>query len=442
MKKEQKTVHQDIFKIAIPNILGNITIPLIGLVDTVLMGHNGKNAPLMIGAIGLGGILFNAIYWNFGFLRVSTTGLTAQAYGAENKQLQALTLFRALLLGALLAILLFSLQAPFSSFGFNLLKTVENAEIIPLAKEYFSVRILALPAVMLLFGLRGWFYGVQNAVIPLILTFVINIVNIVASIYFVNELNMGVRGVALGSVLSQYVGLLVAVSALFVKYKWIFKHFILKALVKVDEINRFFFVSGFVFARNILLFSVFSSFTYFSSLVNSSYFAANQILLQLFYLMSFAVDGFAYAAEALVGKQIGAKNELKLNESIRWTMIYGIGFGVLYALVYLFAGEYILSLLTNDFNLIQIAKDYLFWLCLLSIFGAVAFIWDGIYIGATLVVQMFISMLCATGAFFVVFFILKPIYPKHAIWASMVVYMLFRGLFQWVLYSFSSRNLI
>lgn len=438
--KKSKSIHQSIFKIAIPNILGNITIPLIGLVDTILMGYNKENAPLMIGAIGLGGILFNALYWNFGFLRVSTTGLTAQAFGAENKRLQALTLFRSLLLGAVLAVVLFSLQAPFSSFGFSLLKSSENADVLPLANQYFSVRILALPAVFLLFGLRGWFYGVQNAVIPLILTFVINIVNILASVYFVQELNMGVKGVALGSVLSQYIGLLVAVLFILIKYRWIFKHFILSLLVQVDEISRFFFVSGFVFARNILLFSVFSSFTYFSSLINSSYLAVNQILLQLFYLMSFAVDGFAYAAEALVGKEVGAKNNLNVKKVIQWTMLYGLGFGLLYALVYLFAGDFILSLLTSDESLIKLANDYMIWLSLLSIFGAVAFIWDGIYIGATLVVQMFISMFFATVAFYFVFFKLKSVYPTHAIWAAMSTYMLFRGLFQWVLYLFSSRK--
>ena len=430
-----KPINREIFKIAIPNILGNITVPLIGIVDTILMGHQPKNATVLIGAIALGGVIFNAIYWNFGFLRVGTTGITAQAFGAKEDQKQALTLFRALLLGAFIAVILLLLKPLVADFGFAVLQNDKNAEAISYAKEYFDVRIWALPAVMLLFGFRGWFYGMQNAVYPLILTFTVNLVNIGGSIYFVTVHDMDARGVAMGTLVAQYVCLSVAFVLMSVKYRWVIQHLKWHFIVIVDQIKQFFFVSSFVFGRNIMLFLVFASFTYFSSAVGEEYFAINQMLLELFYLMSFAVDGFAYAAEALVGKYTGSKQPTKLEKAIRWTMVWGIGFGVLYAIAYLLAGNQFLRIFTPDELLIQQAKPYLFWLSIISIVGAVAFIWDGIFIGATLVVQMFVCMTISTISFFLVFFALKDPFPRHAIWAAMSAYMLIRGGMQWIVYS-------
>ena len=431
-----KAINKEIFKIAIPNILGNITIPLIGIVDTILMGHQPENATVLIGAIALGGVIFNAIYWNFGFLRVGTTGITAQAFGEQNEKKQALTLYRALALGAIIAIMLLALKPLIAEFGFSLLQNEKNAQAISFARDYFNVRIWAVPAVMLLFGFRGWFYGMQNAVYPLIVTLTINIVNIGASIYFVKVHNMDADGVALGTVVSQYAALLVALILVALKFKWIQNYLKPSLIFMWEELKQFFFVSGFVFGRNIMLFAVFAGFTYFSSAVNKNYFAINQMLLELFYLMSYAVDGFAYASEAMVGKYTGSKQQQFVQKTINWTMIWGIGFGLLYAIAYIVAGKHFLSIFTPDEQLIQQAQPYLFWLSILSIVGAVAFIWDGIYIGATLVVEMFISMTIATISFFVVFFLLKNTYPKHAIWAAMCIYMFSRGVMQWLLYQF------
>ena len=198
-----RPINKEIFKIAIPNILGNITIPLIGIVDTMLMGYQPEDATVLIGAIALGGVIFNAIYWNFGFLRVGTTGITAQAFGAEDEQKQALTFFRAILLGIAIALLLLIAKPLISEFGFDLLRNSENESAINYAKGYFDVRIWAVPAVMVLYGFRGWFYGMQNAIYPLILTTVVNVANVIGSIYFVKVQNMNAEGVALGTVIAQ-----------------------------------------------------------------------------------------------------------------------------------------------------------------------------------------------------------------------------------------------
>jgi len=428
-----RQINRDILKIAVPNILGNVTIALLGIVDTWLMGHEGENSELLIGAIGLAGIIFNLIYWNFGFLRVAATGITAQAFGEENQQKQALTFFRALFLGLLIACIIFLFRNTIGEFGFSLLEKKENIEAIGFAREYFQIRILAVPAVMMLFGFRGWFYGMQNAIYPFILTLVVNIVNIGCSIYFVRVLNWSVAGVAWGTVIAQYTCLLAAI-LLFTRYRWVTKFLNFSSIFIAEQLEGFFKVSGFVFGRNIMLSAVFTAFTFFSSTVDELYLAANQILIQFFYLMSFAVDGFAYASEALVGKYTGAKSWQGVKSTIKWTMIWGITFGFLYALVYTIFGDQLLYQFTPNEDIVNTGRPFIFWLSIISIIGAVAFIWDGVFIGATWVWEMFSSMTMATVSFFIVYFALRKNQPQHAIWAGMTAYMLIRAVAQWIIY--------
>jgi len=429
------STNKEILKLAIPNILSNITVPLLGIVDTVLMGHEPEKADILIGAIGLGGVVLNAIYWNFGFLRMGTTGLTAQAFGAKDRQEQALTLFRALSIGAVLGIILLLISPFVAKNGFNILTNSMNSEAIEFARSYFDIRILAVPAVMCLFGLRGWFFGMQNAVFPLILLTTVNLLNVGCSIYFVRYLNMGVEGVAMGTVVAQYVTLILAVILLIYNYKWIFEFFEFKLIVIGDKLARFFFVNVFIFIRTVMLFLVFAGFSFYSSAVSKTYFAVNQILLELFYLMAYAVDGFAYAAESLVGKYVGAKDWANMKKAVKQTMIWGLRFGILYALVYLLAGKHFLQIFTSDQALVQSGEPYIFWLAIISVVGSIAFIWDGVYGGATLVIEMAISMTLATICFFILYHFLKEEMPTHAIWLALTIYMLARGAGQWILFN-------
>ncbi|MBX2845844.1 MAG: MATE family efflux transporter [Saprospiraceae bacterium] len=440
MKRDSN--NKEILKLAIPNILSNITIPLLGIVDTVLMGHEPEQAAVLIGAIGLGGVVFNAIYWNFGFLRMGTTGLTAQAFGLGDEQEQALTLFRALGIGLILGLVLLAISPYVGRVGFQILENSENGAAIGYARQYFGVRILAVPAVMCLFAIRGWFFGMQNAVFPLILLTCVNLLNVALSVYFVKVAGMGVEGVALGTVVAQFTTLTVAIALLLKKYRWIGKYFLLKLISIPNKLARFFFVNGFIFIRTTLLFFVFAGFSYYSSAVDEAYFAMNQILLELFYLMSYAVDGFAYAAESLVGKYFGAKNMKDLKKSVRLSMIWGLGFGLLFAGLYLGFGQYFLQVFTKDQALIASGQPYIFWLAVISIVGAFAFIWDGVYGGATLVVEMAISMAIATLSFFIAFYFLKENYPKHAIWIALTLYMFMRGVGQWLLFDRFVRKTI
>lgn len=427
-----RQINSEIFKIAIPNILGNITIALLGFVDTYLMGHE-TNGELLLGSIGLSSILFNLLYWNFGFLRVATTGITAQAYGEKAENKQALTFFRAFFLGLIIALLILLFSKTIGDIGFSMIQNNVNEDAIPFARQYFSIRILAVPAVMMLFGFRGWFYGMQNAIYPFILTIVVNLVNIIASIYFVKYLDLSIAGVAWGTVLAQYVCLIVAF-LLFNKYKWVKHYFNWKKLIVKSQLKRFFSVSSFVFARNVMLSIVFSAFTFFSSTVSELYLAANQILLQFFYMMSFAVDGFAYAGEALVGKYVGAKQKSDVKRVVKLTMIWGVGLGLIYALLYQLFGVKILYLFTPDSTIVDTGAPYIIWLSIIAIVGSIAFIWDGVFIGATYVKEMFYSMALALVMFFIVYYITKNSMPMHAIWMAMTAYMLIRGVLQWFFY--------
>ncbi len=431
MNRISATIHREILQIAIPNILGNISIPILGIVDTVLMAYRGEKASILIGAIALGGILFNALYWNFSFLRLATTGITAQAVGAGDHRQQANSLARAALLASGISVLILLLQSPIAKFGFGLLRNPENAEAIQYARSYFSVRIWAVPAALLLFSIRGWFYGMQNAIAPFVFTLILNLGNIGASMYCVRVLGMDADGVALGTVLAQYFTLLIAIVVLGFRYRWIVTEWSRRGIQNLNKLRQFFSVSGFVLGRNLLLFSVFSTFTYYSSSLGETYFAAFQILLQLFFLISFAIDGFAYASEALVGKYTGAAMSKEVLLSIRYTLIWGVGFGLVYATAFQICGLPLLKILTPNNELIALALPYVYWISIIAIVGAIAFIWDGVFIGATLARAMFLCMAISTLVFFMVLFLLRERFPYSAIWAAMTAYMAVRGIIQW-----------
>lgn len=394
------------------------------------MGRMGD--PAYIGAIALGGIIFNIIYWGFGFLRPGTTGLTAQAYGQNNFQEAYKLLIRSGLVGFALGVALILLHKPIGQLAFSVLSGSQEVE--SLALEYFTIRVFAAPAVISVFALRGWFFGMQDAITPMILTIAVNVINIILSWYLVMVLNLSVKGVALGTMVAQWITFILALLILAYKHKkQISKHFD-KAIFRAKEMTRFLIVNRDMFIRNLGLILVFSFFTNHSAKVNNEYLAITQILLQLFYFMSYAVDGFAYASESLVGKYLGAHQLNNVKIVIRKCLFFGLIFGILYSLVYLFYGEAILRLFTNDEKLIGKASPYFIWLSIVAISGSLAFIWDGIFSGATASVELRDSMLLSVVIFFVIFYTLNKHFPLIAIWAGMVGFMLARSIFQIVLY--------
>ena len=390
------------------------------------------NDPAYIGAIALGGIIFSILYWGLGFLRPGTTGITAQSYGKNNIEECYKLLYRSSLIGLGLGLLILAFHKPIGMLCFSFLSGSEHVET--LAYEYYSIRVLAAPVVISVFALRGWFFGMQDAVSPMILTICANALNIIFSWYLVMILDMSVAGVAYGTLAAQYVTFLVAISIILVKYKSEIIKYMNASIFKAKEMLQFLSINRDMFIRNLCMILVFSFYTNYSSQIDDDYLAINQMLLQLFYFMAYAVDGFAYASESLVGKYLGAQSIDKVKTVIKKCLTLGLGFGALFALGFLISGGSILRLMTTNNQLITDAQPYFIWLALVSLSGALAFIWDGVYSGATAGKELRDSMLISTVFFFLVFYVTCNNYPKISIWASMVAFMLSRSIFQIILY--------
>ncbi len=430
------SINKEIFKIAVPNIVANISIPLLGIVDTMLMGR--MDDPAYIGAIALGGIIFNILYWGLGFLRPGTTGITAQNFGNNNIQECFLILYRSAFVGLSIGILLWLFRTPIGDFAFSFLSGSSKVE--SLALEYYSIRILAAPAVISGFALRGWFYGMQDAITPMILTIFVNLTNILLSYYLVIHLDWSVQGVAWGTMIAQWSAFLLGLVFLLFKHKTQLFKYLSKAIFYAKSWGRFLLINRDMFIRNLGLILVFSYFTNYSSSISDEYLAINQILIQLFYFMSYAVDGFAYASESLVGKYIGQKDISTLKIIVKKCLYYGLGFAAVFSVAYILFGQTIFSWFSNDAALINMSSAYFIWLAIVAICGALAFIWDGVYSGATAAKELRDSMLISTIIFFVSFYIFKAAYPLHTIWIAMAAFMLSRSLFQ--IFFYKSRILI
>lgn len=420
-------MNKKILQLALPNIVSNITIPLLGLVDMALMGHLGNNK--YIGAIALGGVIFNLIYWSFAFLRMGTSGFTAQAYGEKNEAKAITILARALLVAVTAALLIVLLKGPIEWISFKLING--SNEVEQLAAEYFRIRIWAAPATISIFALSGWFLGMQNAKIPMMISILINIANIGFNCLFIFGLGMKSNGVALGTVLAQYLGLLFSLFLLNKYYRPLFKLIRKKTLLDLESMLLFFKVNRDIFLRTLCIITVFTFFTSRSAATNDTILAVNSLLLQFLLFYSYFIDGFAYAAEALTGRYIGANNFDRLRKVTRLLFIWGIALAIAYSLLYLFGNKFILQLLTNDQDILKAARPFLFWIVLIPAVGTASYLWDGIFIGATASKGMLYSMLGATLlVFFPLYFGLQNKLGNHALWLAMIAFMGSRGLFQ------------
>lgn len=423
-------MNQKVLKLAIPNIISNITVPLLGLVDMAMMGH--LESEIYIGAIALGGVIFNFLYWMFSFLRMGTSGFTAQAYGQKNQK-EIYTLFaRSLSIGLLAGVVLILLQWPLAMGAFHFLEG--SAEVKNLAREYFHIRIWAAPATIGLYSFTGWFIGMQNSKIPMTIAITINSLNILFSAFFVFYMKMNSAGVALGTVMAQYIGLLLALVFFYKRY-----HDGLSWLKKINlwdrnGLRRFLSVNSDIFIRTLCIIAIFTFFTSKSAGMSDTLLAVNSLLLQFLMFFAFFMDGFAYAAEALAGKYFGAGNREKLISLSKNVFKWGLGLGGLFFGIYLFAGESIIAFLTKHSAVRLAAKPYIIWAALVPLTSFAAFVWDGIYIGATASKGMRNSMLMATLLLFAPgYYFLSPWLENHALWLAMNLFMFGRGFFQTLL---------
>lgn len=422
-------MNKRILRLAVPSIISNITVPLLGLVDVAIVGHLGSAS--YIGAIAVGGMLFNMIYWIFGFLRMGTSGITSQAYGQRNFNEMARTLFRALSTGIFIACCLLLLQYPIRALAFLLIDTTPEVEHF--AISYYNICIWGAPAVLGLYGFSGWFIGMQNSRFPMYIAIAQNIINIAASLCFVFLLHMKVEGVAWGTLIAQYAGLSIAIFLWMAFYKKLRGRAHWREMLQPQAMRRFFSVNSDIFFRTLCLVAVTVFFTSSGARQGDVILAVNTLLMQLFTLFSYIMDGFAYAGEALAGRFIGARNKDAFRQFIhhlfRWGIYLSSGFTLLYAI----AGKEFLSLLTNDINVIHAASDYFYWALAIPFAGFSAFLWDGIFIGATATRQMLYSMLVASASFFLIYFACRDVLGNNALWLAFIIYLALRGIVENIL---------
>lgn len=432
-------MNKSILKLAIPNIISNITIPLLGLVDMILMGH--LDSAIYIGAIALGGTIFSVLYSFFSFLRAGTTGFTAQSLGNNDNTETIYSLYRSVCIGIPIIILILSLQIPIAKIS-SLLLDGSN-EVKELAITYFYVRIWAAPANILLYCLNGWFVGMQNTKIPMFIAILINVMNIIFSFILVIIFEQNVKGVALGTVIAQYSGLTLAIILLIKNYRSYFVKIDSKILFDIEKMKRFFKVNRDLMIRSFLLIISIAFFTNQSAKLGNNILAINMILLQSFYIFSYFTDGFAYAGEALVGKFVGSKDKENLQKVIKLLLIWGFSISIPFSILYaLFPTEFV-KIISDNTEILTEIKPYYIYMIIIPLITFAAFIWDGIYIGATASKAIRNTMIISSIFVFIPsWYILMPRFGNHGLWIAFLFFMIARGAAMSLMYKKNIVNVV
>ena len=421
---------KQVFKLALPSIISNITVPLLGIIDLTIVGHMGD--VIYIGAIAIGTMIFNVLYWLFGFLRMGTSGMTSQALGRRDLTEAMRLLVRSLTISTAIAATFIVFQLPIRWMALSIMQPTE--QIAEQAAIYFSICIWGAPAMLGLYGLTGWFIGMQNTRIPMLVSILQNIVNIVASVTFVFGFGMKIQGVALGTLTAQWTGFLLALYCWkryygrLAEYNW-------KAdLFKRSTMARFFAVNRDIFIRTLFLVGVNFFFISAGSRQGAIILSVNTLLMTLFTLFSYVMDGFAYAGEALSGKYYSAANKLAFDRVYNSLFAWGAIMAVVFTLVYAVGGNGFLMLLTNEAVVVQSAEAYFWWAVMIPIASVSAFVYDGIFIGLTATRGMLVSSVISALVFFALYLALQSYLGNHALWLAFIVYLGLRGGIQWLLY--------
>lgn len=410
-------VNRNILNLAVPSILANITVPLVGMADIAVAGHLDASsvisAATLISGVAIGTMLFDLMYWNFGFLRIGTGGLAAQAFGRKDMKEAADVFSRATGIAVASSAVLILFQWIFLKLAFLVVEC--SPEVERLASEYFFIRIWASPATLSLMAFKGWFIGMQDSVSPMITDLAVNGINILASMVLALGVSfggfsyegIGFAGIAAGTVIAQYSGLLCAIALLLVKYRrkvfasYCFRDFILS--FRGPETRRFFVLNTDLFVRSLCFISIYIGFTTFSASYGDLLLASATILMKIMMLFSYFTDGFAYAGEALTGRYIGEKNRGLLEKTVRYVFAWSLCIGIVFMFIYAFAGQPILKVMTSDYQVVDMSLEYMPWMVFMPLVGCAAFAWDGIYIGATASRPIRNTMLAAAAGFFLTY---------------------------------------
>ena len=429
--------HRQIWQLALPMIISNISTPLIGLVDTAVMGH--LSSPKFLGGVAIGSMIFSFLYWGFGFLRMSTTGLTAQAFGQNNPTEMAAILYRALLIAAFIALMLLLLQKPLVFTSFWIIQSSPSIENLGI--DYFNIRIWSAPATLCLYAISGWFIGLQNVRSPLAIVITTNLLNIALDLLFVVHLQLAIQGVALASVIAEYIGLVLAIVLLVRKCRYLSHHPHWVNILDIGKLRSLLFINQNLFIRTLCLIFAFAFFTTQSAKFGELILAANTVLLNFQLFMAYAMDGLANAAEALVGRAIGSKNKKLLKYSILTAGLWSFAVAVIFSLSYFYFGQSIINLLTDLQSVRTKAGEYLPWLIFLPLASFICFILDGVFIGATLSKEMRNTMLFSLLCCFLPAWYFSLPLQNHSLWIALTIFMLARSLSMSVVFIIKFKSL-
>jgi len=427
--------NREILRLAIPSIISNVTVPLLGLVDLSIVGHIGNED--YISAIAVGSMIFNVMYWLLGFLRMGTSGMTSQAFGREDTMECIRILVRSLTIGLAFGLLFILTQ---SGLEWGLLRLMNTPEASwEYVTTYFQIVIWGAPAMLGLYSLIGWFIGMQDTRTPMVVAILQNLVNILASLSLVFVLGWGIAGVAAGTLLAQWIGFLVALLGAWKRLHKVnclrigqglgtdsWSRLVRVLSVKAAWIN-FFLVNKDIFLRTLCLIVVNFYFTSAGGKQGAMMLAVNTLLMTLFTIFSYVMDGFAYAGEALSGKYYGAGDKQGLHVTVRNLFQFGFLMAVVFTGLYMIGGTGFLHLLTDDDAVVEAARPYLPWACFIPVVGVTAFILDGVFIGLTDTKGMLFSTVMAMVLFFIVYFVFRDWLANYALWLAFLSFLLMRG---------------
>ena len=415
--------HRRVLNIAVPIVLSNITVPLLGLVDTGVIGQMGVAAP--IGAVGLGAVILSAIYWVFGFLRMGTTGLTSQANGAGDAPEVAALLMRSFLIAGLGGLSIILLQVPL--FWGALQLAPASPEVEGMVFDYVQIRVWSAPAIIALYGVNGWLIALERTRAVLVIQFVMNGLNILLDLWFVLGLGWGVEGVAIATVIAEFSGLFVGLwlcrSALKGTVWWQPERIFDKArLIHMAAVNTD------ILIRSLMLQTIFVMFLFLGADFGDVTLAANQVLVQFLEITAFGLDGFAFAAETLVGTAYGAKNLANLRAGVIKASMWGVGFCGVLALFFLVRGGWLIDVLTTAPDVRAEARVYLGYMVFSPVIGVLAWMLDGVFIGATRTKDMRNMMVISFLIYLAALWALVPTFGNHGLWLALLVSFVVRGV--------------
>ncbi len=423
-------MNREILRIALPAIIANITVPLLGLVDTAIAGHLGNK--VFIGAVAVGAMMFNLVYWNFGFLRMSTSGMTAQTCGSGDFKESAKLLGESTALAVLVSAIIIALQWPIRLLLLWIIGP--SPEVTSLAITYFTICIWGVPPVLVMMAFKGWLLGMQDSKSAMWISIMTNIFNIGASLICVYLLKMGFVGIAVGTMAGEWLGLLYA--ALTVQHKFPRLNGLLdwRRVWRFKGAGRYFKVSRDIFVRSFLLMTVSLAFVSIGARSGDLILAVNALILQLFTLYSHFMDGIAFAGEAVVGKYYGMGDMGRMRRCVRLLFGWGLAVATVFTLIYSFP-RIAFWLLTDQQSVIEAAMDYRVWCALIPAAGMAAFVWDGVFISLTKSGGMLISASIAWSLFFVIYWLTPGEWGNNRLWIAYLSFLALRGIIQTILYN-------